>query len=125
MLLLRLLLHPLNLRPDDIPSLALHLDRLALVRVVELEQALDPADVGQSSPQQLQRASLLLLTLSLLALLSLLLALLLLALLLLVLLLLVVLRHAFLPTAWSQLGRSSSSPPGVHPGILVPHAYRS
>lgn len=120
MLLLRLLLHPLNLRPDDIPGLALHLDRLALVRVVELEQALDPADVGQSSPKQLQRASLLLLTLLLLALLSLLLALLLLA-----LLLLVVLRHAFLPTAWSQLGRSSSSPPGVHPGILVPHAYRS
>jgi hypothetical protein len=96
--LLLLLSHPLYLSPDQIPRFALHLDRVSLVRVVELQQVLDPTKIRQGPPQQLQGARLLLLPLTLLlALLSLLLTL---------LWLLIALRHTF-PPSLSQLGRSA------------------
>ena len=84
LLLLLLLLHLLYQVPDQVPGLALHLDCLPLVRVVELQQVLDLADIRQGAPQQLHRARLLLLALLLLAL----------------ALLLVALRHPDLLTVW-------------------------
>ena len=94
--MLLLLSHPLYLSPDQIPRFALHLDRVSLVRVVELQQVLDPTKIRQGPPQQLQGARLLLLPLTLL----------LLSLLLTLLWLLIALRHTF-PPSLSQLGRSA------------------
>ena len=85
--MLLLLSHPLYLSPDQIPRFALHLDRVSLVRVVELQQVLDPTKIRQGPPQQLQGARLLLLPLTLL----------LLSLLLTLLWLLIALRHTFPP----------------------------
>lgn len=84
-LLLLLLLHPLYLGPHQVAGLALQLDRIALLRVVEFQQVLHFPDAAQGL-SQLLRGALLLLLLALSLLLTLLL-------LLLSLLLLVPLRH--------------------------------
>src|SRR5919107_261079 len=65
-LLLLLLLHALDYFPDQVPGLALHLDGVGLVRVVELEQVLNAPDLAQGARQHLRRALLLLLPLGLL-----------------------------------------------------------
>src|SRR5918999_2130669 len=79
LLLTLLLLHRLYYLPDQVPGLALHLDSVGLVRVVELEQVLDAPDLAQGTCQHLRRALLLafllLLTLGLLLLALLLIAL--------------------------------------------------
>jgi hypothetical protein len=71
--LLLLLLHRLYYLPDQVPGLALHLDGIGLVRVVELEHVLNAPDLAQGTCQHLCRtlllASLLLLILLLLPLL--------------------------------------------------------
>jgi hypothetical protein len=63
--LLLLLLHTLDQVPDQVAGFALHLDRVALVRVVEFQEVLDLPDVGQCTTQQLHRTHLLLLLLTL------------------------------------------------------------
>ncbi len=77
LLLLSLLLHSLYLGPNQVSRLALHFDRLALLRVVEFQQVLHFSDAAQGLGQLL-RGALLLLLLALLLTLLLLLSLLLL-----------------------------------------------
>lgn len=78
LLLLSLLLHSLYLGPNQVSRLALHFDRLALLRVVEFQQVLHFSDAAQGLGQLLRGALLLLLLALLLTLLLLLLSLLLL-----------------------------------------------
>jgi hypothetical protein len=59
LLVLLMLLHALDLVPDQIPGFALHLDRIAQVRRLQLQQVLDLPDVGQRPCQQLRRTRLL------------------------------------------------------------------
>ena len=77
LLLFLLLLHSLYLSPNQVSRLALHFDRLALLRVVEFQQVLHFSDAAQGLGQLL-RGTLLLLLLALLLTLLLLLSLLLL-----------------------------------------------
>jgi hypothetical protein len=59
LLALLLLLQELDLVPNQISGFALQLDRISLIRILQLKQVLDLPDVGQRASQQLQRSRLL------------------------------------------------------------------
>lgn len=60
-MLLGLLLRPLYLTPHDVSRFSEHVDRVALIRIVQLDHVLDLPDLGQGSRQPLLGALLLLL----------------------------------------------------------------